>query len=173
MGYSIVTNQKINNYFKKSRYYRQNLGLVATVEKNGDRVYNEKDKFAHFYNNQYKTTIYGQGNVGDLMFYTDLYIQQDLIAVYLNTEEFIFEYDDKMMKEKGPDFYLGYILKELETKHEERVKDAEEKKIETQKPADVDSVFKNPGAVSYADLQAYLKKKQSERYSVQEMPKKE
>lgn len=173
MGYSIVTNQKINNYFKKSRYYRQNLGLVATVEKNGDRVYNEKDKFAHFYNNQYKTTIYGQGNVGDLMFYTDLYIQQDLIAVYLNTEEFIFEYDDKMMKEKGPDFYLGYILKELETKHEERVKDAEEKKIETQKPAYADSVFKNPGAVSYADLQAYLKKKQSERYSVQEMPKKE
>ena len=166
MGYSIVTNQKVNNYFKKSRYYRQNLGLVATVEKNGDRIYNERDKFAHFYNTQYKTTIYGQGNVGDLMFYTDLYIQQDLLAVYLNTEEFIFEFDERMVKEKGPDFYLGHILKELETKHEER-------KIETQKPADAESVFKNPGAVSYDDIQAYLKKKQSERYLVQELPKKE
>lgn len=173
MGYSIVTNQKINNYFKKSRYYRQNLGLVATVEKNGDRIYNERDKFAHFYNNQYKTTIYGQGNVGDLMFYTDLYIHQDLLAVYLNTEEFIFEFDEKLIKEKGPDFYLGHILKELETKHEERVKLAEENKIETQKVADAESVFKNPGSVSYSDLQAYLKKKQSERYSVQEQPKKE
>jgi hypothetical protein len=173
MGYSIVTNQKINNYFKRSRYYRQNLGLVATIEKNGNRVYNERDKFAHFYNSQYKTTIYGQGNVGDLMFYTDLYIRQDLIAVYLNTEEFIFEFDENMMREKGPDFYMGHILKELETKHEERLKEAEEKKIETQKPVDPESVFKNPGAVSYADLQAYLKKKQAERYSVQELPKKE
>ncbi len=78
-----------------------------------------------------------------------------------------------MMKEKGPDFYLGHILKELETKHEERIKSAEESKIETQKPADAESVFKNPGSVSYADLQAYLKKKQAERYSVQEPPKKE
>ena len=173
MGYSIVTNQKINNCFKKSRYYRQNLVLVATVEKNGDRVYNERDKFAHFYNNQYKTTIYGQGNVGDLMFYTDLYIHQDLIAVYLNTEEFIFDYDEKLMREKGPDFYLGHIIKELETKNEERMKQAEEKKIETQMPANAESVLKNPGAVSYADLQAYLKKKQSERYSVQELTKKE
>ena len=50
------------------------------------------------------------------MFYTDLYIQQDLLAVYLNTEEFIFEFDERMVKEKGPDFYLGHILKELETK---------------------------------------------------------
>jgi hypothetical protein len=173
MGYSIVTNQKINNYFKRSRYYRTNLGLISTVEKNDTRVYNERDKFAFFYNNQYKTTIYGQGNVGDLMFYTDLYIRQDLLAVYLNTEEFIFEFDENMMKEKGPDFYLGHILKELETKHEERIKEAEEKKIETQKPADPESVFKNPGAVNYADLQAYLKKKQAERYSVQELPKKE
>lgn len=168
MGYSIVTNQKINNYFKGSRYYRRNLGLIATVEKNGDRVYNERDKFAHFYNTQYKTTIYGQGNVGDLMFYNDLYIHQDLIAVYLNTEEFIFEFDEKLMKEKGPDHYLGHILKELENQHEERLKEAEEKKIQTEKPADPDLVFKNPGSVNYADLQAYLQKKQSERFSVQE-----
>ena len=68
---------------------------------------------------------------------------------------------------------LEHILKELETKHEERVKSSEEKKIETQKPADAESVFKNPGAVSYDDIQAYLKKKQSERYLVQELPKKE
>ena len=168
MGYSIVTNQKINNYFKSSSYYRRNLGLIATVEKNGDRVYNERDKFAHFYNTQYKTTIYGQGNVGELMFYNDLYIHQDLIAVYLNTEEFIFEFDERLMKEKGPDFYLGHILKELETQHEERLKEAEEKKIQTEKPADPDHVLKNPGSVSYADLQAYLQKKQSERFSVQE-----
>ena len=164
--YRIVTNDKIINQFKRSRYFKVNLGLVNTVEKNGDRIYNERDKFMFFYNNQYKTTIYGKGNIGDIMFYLDYYIKSDVLAVYHETEEFIFDYDEDKMKEKGPEFYLGWILKELEKKNEERVKENEEKKIEREKEGVAEKVFVNPGAVSYADIQAYLQKKNEEKMKI-------
>jgi hypothetical protein len=173
MRYSVVTNQKIISHIKNSRYFKRNLGIVSTVEgANSERVYNDRDKFAYFYNTQYKTTIYGQGNVGDIMFYMDYYIRQDVLAVYLNNEEFIFEFDEGMMKEKGADFYIGHILKEVELKYEERFKEAEPTP-DLVKEANPDLVMQNPGSVSYADLQAYLKKKQAERYSVQSLPKQE
>lgn len=154
------------NHFKRSRYFRQNLGLVATVEKNGRRIYNEKDKFSNFYNTQYKTIIYGQGNVGDIKFYSDHYIKDDTFAVYFgeNFEEFLFNFDHNIVKEKGIDFYIGSILKQVEEKYEEKVKNEELRKLEPKPLGDADMVFKNPGAVTYADLKAYLEKKQKERY---------
>lgn len=156
----------INN-FKTSRYFRQNLGLVATVEKNGRRVYNEKDKFSNYYNTMYRTTIYGQGNVGDIKFYTDHYIKDDTFAVYFgeNFEEFLFNFDHNVIKEKGIDFYIGSILKQVEEKYENKVKNDELKKLEPKPEGNPDMVFKNPGAVTYADLKAYLEKKQKERYN--------
>ena len=60
MGLNIVTNREIVNKFKSSNYFRVNLGLVPTIEKNGGRVYNDSDKFAYFYNKTYQTSIYGQ-----------------------------------------------------------------------------------------------------------------
>jgi len=175
MAYSIITNQKINGFFKTSKYFKVNLGLVNTIERNGERVYNERDKFAYFYNNQYKTTIYGQGSIGDIMFYLDYYIRQDVLAVYLNNDEFVFDFDPIMAKEKGPEFYLGHILKQVDIQHEERKKEEEEKKAtaEAKPEGNAEVLLKNPGAVNYADLEAYIKKKQAERYSVQELPKKE
>jgi hypothetical protein len=57
-------------------------------------------------------------------------------------------------------------LKELKEKNEERVKEAEEKKIlDKEKIGNSDIVMNNPGAVTYSDLQAYLEKKRNERYS--------
>ena len=81
--------------FKKSRYFRVNLGLVQTIDKGGRRLFNEKDKFSHFYNNQYRTTIYGQGNIGDIKFYTDHFIKDDTFAVYYTDtfEEFLFNFN--------------------------------------------------------------------------------
>ena len=163
-------------YIKKSRYFRVNLGVSNTVNDpkgGGDRVFNQRDKFQYLYNMQYKTTIYGQGNVGDMMFYIDHYIKEDVMAIYLNDEEFVFNFDEKMVKEKGVDFYLGHLLKDLDSQYEERIKVVEEKKAEPVKDANPDILIKNPGAVTYADLQAYLQKKQSERYSVQSLPKQE
>lgn len=163
---NIVSSFQVVNKFKTSRYFRNNLGLVATVEKNGRRTYNENDKFSHHFNNLYKTTIYAQGNVGDIRFYTDHYIKDETFAVYYNDnfEEFIFKFDDKVVNEKGVDFYLGSILKQIEEKYEERVKNDELKKIESEKKGNSDLVIKNPGSVTYADLKAYLDEKQKRRY---------
>lgn len=163
--FNIVTNQKVVDEIKRCKYFKMNLGMVATVEKSGERVYNEKDKFSHFYNTQYKTTIYMKGNVGDIVFYLDHYIKEDVLAVYYNTEEFIFNFDQKMISEKGVEFYLGHIIKTLETEHEERLKAAEEKKIETKKPANPSVVINNPGAVSFDDLKAYLQEKNKNKYT--------
>jgi len=168
MAYNIVTNLKIILEVKKCRYFKVNLGLSSTMEvKNSDeRLLNDKDKFAHFYNTQYKTTILAQGNIGDIRFYVDHYIKDDVLAVYYNTEEFIYEYDKNMLRDKGIEHYLGHIMKNLETEHEERIKHAEEKKIEVDKrKADPSLLTKNPGSITYDDIKAYMDQKNRERYS--------
>ena len=142
---------------KRSNFYRVNLGLVATVERNGSRSYNEKDKFSWFYNNRYNTTIYGQGNVGDIKFYTDHYINEDVLAVYYgdNLEEFIFDLDEDHIKQKGVDSYLGSILKDVHQRYEDLKKKNELKKLEEIKKGDAGKVINNPGQVSYDDIKAY------------------
>lgn len=166
MKYNIVTNRKINNIFKsKCRYYMVNLGVISTIEdRSGDRVFNTLDNFAYFYNNMYKTTIYGQGSIGDIFIYIDGYIMEDKIAFYYDDEEFIFNFDEKMVNEKGVDFYIGHLIKTIETEYQERVKQ-EEQKVEIQKKeiGNADMVINNPGNVKYADLKAYLEKVRTER----------
>jgi hypothetical protein len=166
MNVNIVTNFQLINQIKTSRYFRVSLGLVATVEKNGARKYNDADRFSHFYNNAYNTTIYAQGNAGNIRFYTDHYILEPILAVYYgdNFEEFIFDFDAKIVKEKGMDFYLGHILKEIDIKYEEKRKNDELKKLEEKPPGNPEMITQNPGAVSYADIEAFLEKKRQERY---------
>ena len=163
--YNIVTNFKINQVFKSSRYYRVNLGLISTIEsRSGDRVLNNRDEFAYYYNNMYRTTIYGQGNIGDIFIYVDHYIKEDKIAFYYDKEEFIFDFDEKIVNEKGADFYFGGLIKNIEEKNQERIKEKEEK-IEQQKQevGNANKVFENPGSVRYADLKAYMEKSRMER----------
>jgi len=166
MAVNIVTNLQIVSKAKTSRYFRTNLGLVATVEKGGNRKYNEKDSFSSYYNTGYNTIIYGQGNIGDIKFYTDHYIKDQVMAVYYgdNFEEFIFEWDEKIFKEKGMDFYIGHILKEVDVAYQEKIKNDELKKLEEKPKGNAEAVLSNPGAVTYEDLQAYLEKKRKERY---------
>jgi hypothetical protein len=167
MSLNIVCGIQSVNYFKRSMYFRQNLGIVSTVDRNGKRILNEKDKFSFYYNSQYRTTIYGQGNVGDIKFYLDHYIKDTQFAAYYgdNFEEFIFNLDINIIKEKGIDFYLGFIIKEVEEKYEERTKENELRKIEQKPEGNPDIIFQNPGSVTYADLKAYLEKKRKERYN--------
>ena len=150
---------------RKSNFFRVNLGLVQTVEKNGSRSFNDKDKFSWFYNNRYKTTIYGQGNIGDIRFYTDHYIKDQVLAVFYgnNYEEFIFDLDLNMILTKGIDFYLGHIIKEVETRYEELIKNNELKKLEEKPKGNASKVISNPGAVTYEDLKAYLEEERKKR----------
>ena len=166
MAFHVVTSYQSILEFKKSRYFKVNLGLVATVEKNGKRVFNDKDKFNFYYNNQYRTTIYPQGNVGDIKFYSDHFIKDNTFAVYYGDsfEEFLFKLDNAIIKDKGIDFYLGHILKNIEEQYQERVKNEEIKKMEPVPEGNADTILKNPGNVTYADLKAYMEQKQKERY---------
>ena len=167
MEYNIVTNYKINQIFKaKSKYFTVSLGLVSTIEARGgaERVFNKSDGFAYHYNTMYKTTIYAQGNIGNIKFYTDHYIKEDKIAFYYDKEEFIFDFNEAMVVEKGVDFYLGHLIKTIETEHQERIlakeRESDEKKNEV---GDPDKILVNPGNVKYADLKAYMEKLRVDR----------
>lgn len=165
MGLSIVCGKKTLDRFKFSRYWRQSLGLIATVEKNGGRVMNNSDKFQHYYNTTYRTTIYGQGNVGDIRFYNDYYITDETIAIYYgeNFEEFVYQFDNDLVKENGIDFYLGRMLKMIEEEYEERARKEELKKLEPKEEGNAEKLTKNPGNVTFSDVKAYLEKKRLER----------
>jgi hypothetical protein len=161
-----VTSTQVLNEFSKSKYFSQTLGLVSTVEKNGRRVFNDADKFSHHYNTQYKTIIHTKGKVGNILFYIDYYIRDLTFAVYIGDtfEEFLFEYDFNMVKDKGIDFYIGHLIKEVELKYEDRLEKNTIKEKDEQYKGNADVLIANPGAVTYADLKAYIDKKQKERY---------
>lgn len=166
MDYNIVTNHKIVQVFKKSKHFVVNLGYSSTTETNtGDRILNKKDDFAFFYNTTYKgATILAHGKIGNISIYSDPYIFEDKIAFYYNKEEFIFDFDQKMVDEKGVDFYLGHLIKTINEKYQERIKQEEERKEQQKKTVgSSDKVFANPGNVTYADLKAYMDRKSAER----------
>jgi hypothetical protein len=157
MEYNIVSNKKIINLFKTSKYFKFSLGYTSTTKSvSGDLVLNEKDDFAYFYNMRYKTTIVGQGLVGNISFYIDYYIQDDLIAFYYDKEEFIFNLDFGIIQERGIDFYLGHLIKSCTEQISERVR---EEKREEEKKSHSEKIFKNPGAVTYEDLQKHIQEK--------------
>lgn len=166
MGLNIVSSYQIAQEFKRSNYFRQNLGMVSTIDKGGRRLMNDKDKFAAHYNTIYKTTIYAQGNVGDIRFYVDHFIKDSTFAVYSgeNFEEFIYKFDNDFVSSKNIDSYLGFLLKDVDEKYDEKVKNDELKKLEPKPVGIAENVFKNPGNVTYEDLKAYLEKKNQERY---------
>ena len=69
--------------------------------------------------------INGQGKIGNIKFYTDHYINEDKLAFYHDKEEFIFDFDHQMVKEKGVDFYLGHLIKKIDIE-KEKIPAAEE-----------------------------------------------
>lgn len=163
--YNIVTKYSIIFELKKSKHWTQNLGVVTTVEHNGQRKYNEKDKFSFDYNTQYKTNIQMQGTIGDIIVYLDYYINDEVIALYYNSEEFVYQWDSQLVKDKGIEFYLGHLLKKMHTEYEDRIKKSEDKNGEVKKEGDPNILKTNPGAVTYEDLKAYLAEKNKNRYS--------
>jgi hypothetical protein len=166
MGIHVVSSFAIANQFKRSNYFKQNLGVVSTIDKGGRRVINDKDKFATHYNSIYRTTIYAQGNVGNIKFYVDHFIKDSTFAVYYgeNFEEFIYQFDNDWVSKKSIDSYLGFLLKDLDDKYDEKVKNDELKKLEPKQAGIAENIIKNPGNVTYEDLKAYLEKKNGERY---------
>jgi hypothetical protein len=164
--YNIVTNLKILEIFRSgSKHYKVNLGMASTVDGNSGRVMNDRDKFAYFYNQRYRTTIHSKGTIGNIQFYQDYYLQQDLIAFYFEEEEYIFELDEKLIKEKGVDFYLGHLLKRIDNEVQFKKQKNEEEKVSVEKKGDANKILTNPGSISYDDVKAFLEKQRLERFN--------
>jgi len=165
MEYNIVTNLHILTEVKKYKNFTKSLGFAATVDKGNSKILSEKDKFAFFYNKRYKTTIYGEGYIGDINFYNDFYIKEDQLAIYFNQEEFIFDFNWKIYGEKGIEWYLGYLLKDVEFKMEKLKQD----KLETLERPTSGDPYKlvkghphyNPGNVTFDDVKAYKEAKRT------------
>lgn len=162
MEYNIVTNYKIIQEAKKYKHYKVSLGYSSTTKNGDNRVLNEKDKFAYFYNKRYNTTIYGQGYIGDISFYTDHFIKNDVLAIYADFEEFIFDFQPDLCNEKGIEWYLGSLFMKIEeqlAKENEIVKERTIK-IEENKDGNPYKLVKghpdyNPGNVTFEDVKAY------------------
>jgi hypothetical protein len=163
MTYNIVTNYQINTIIKQnSKYYKISLGQSITMEdRSGERILNKNDQFAFVYNHHYKASILKQGSIGDIDFYTDHLITDSVFRFYVNNEEFIYEFDYSSIKDSGIDFYLGKILKSSKEAYSQIQKD----KLDLQniKKGNAEKVFKNPGAVRYEDLKAYIEEKNTTR----------
>ena len=175
MEYNIVTNYRVNQLIRYgSKYYTVKLGLTTTkIDQAGERQPNVDDQFAYVYGQYYKSFIHSQGYIGNIRFYTDHQIKDDVLIFYYDREEFIFEWDKSKIKEKGVDFFLGSCIKKIETDYQDRVqkakeaeKKAKEEKEETAYQGNAEKIFQSPGRVSYDDLKAYLQKQREERMKI-------
>lgn len=166
---NIVTNMKIVPFIKKSRYFKTNLGLAVSVQdRKGDRILNQKDKFCFYYYKLFKQFPYAQGNIGNIRIYIDHTLFDPILKIYYDNEEFPIKFDEETFKEKGMDWYLGTILKKIETDHmeaiEKKKKEEEELSKEEIPKGNANKLFTNPGAVTYEDLQAYIEQKNKKRF---------
>lgn len=155
----MVTNLKIINEVSKYKNFTRSLGYANYTGPTEQKTLNDKDRFAYYYNTKYNTTIFGKGYIGDINFYVDHYIVADQIAIYFNKEEYPFDWDWKLVSEKGVEWYLGNLLKQI---HDEisKKEQIEEQKLEGATiKGDPYKVINNPGAVTFEDIKAYQEAK--------------
>jgi hypothetical protein len=144
---------------------KYNLGYASTAEdKSGERKLSNKDGFAYSYNITYKTTINSNGSIGDINFYTDHHILDDVMAVYVNVEEFVMDYEPLIVKSKGIDSYIGHILKRVDTEYSLRESSKNVAMNDEKVPVgNYLNVINNPGGASYEDMKAYMTWKSEQR----------
>lgn len=165
---NIVCGQSVLFQFKKSNFFKRDLGKVSTIEKQGSRVYNDGDPFAKYYNTRYRTTIYKTGKIGDISFYLDYNLIDDIYGLYYGESfyEYVMKFDIKVSNEKGINSYIGSILKDIEEKHENESKNKESANKNEEKKGDPSKLITNPSAVKYEDIVEYIKSKQQNRYKI-------
>ncbi len=160
--YNFVSNLGFKSELMKSKYFKTSLGVASSkIDRSGERVVNQDDEFAFFWNDKYKTPVYKQGTIGDINFYTDHYMKIDEVYVVHKKQVSIFKIEPSIIKENGIDFYLGHILKKMAAEDQNKVDSNEQEK----KEADPNLITMSPGSVKYDDLKAYLDKRNKERFT--------
>jgi len=159
MEYNVVTNIRVINEIKKYKNFKVSLGYSNYSGNHEEKSLNDKDRFAYYYNTKYNTTIFGQGYIGDINFYVDHYIVQDEIAIYFNKEEYPFNWNWYVVKEKGVEWYIGSLLKNIHEQLDKK-EEIEKQKLEGEvKKGDPYKVINNPGQVTFEDIKAYQEAK--------------
>jgi len=165
--YNFVTNTRVTPFVKGSKYFKLNLGKALTFNAGSDRRVNinEQEPFIKHYAEKYGVALQSEGSIGSINFYTNFYIDNDVICVYFKDQEFTFDFNPNFKADKGSiDSYLGSIIKQVE----EFLGDDLNKKPAMNKEyplddkiGDPDMVLNNPGMASYDDILAYMRQKQN------------
>lgn len=164
MQINIVTNLKIMQQIKNSKFFAMNLGFVSTIDKGGVRKYNDSDAFSNYYNSSYRTTIYAQGKIGNIRFYIDHHITtEDYLVIYYadNYEEFIVDFDFNILNKKSIDAYLGSIIKNIDEEYEELKNAKKLRELEKKDKGDPTKIKSNPGQVTWDDIKSYMEQKRN------------
>ena len=163
---NIVSSVQIINTIKtNSKYFSLDLGHSALQENKKDfsgNLLNKIDEFVFNYRVTYNTSILKQGKMGDggsIGIYTDYSMKPDIVAVYDDNKEYICEYDKEMVKNKGIDSFLGYLIMEI-NKTNNNIDNMESgESIKGNK----ERIFLNPGSVNIKDIEEFLKNKSNKK----------
>lgn len=155
--YNIVTTPQIIQHIKKSKYFKIKLGYSLTLynEKKSKNEFNENNKFGIFYKEKKKSICQKEGNIGPIDFYSDYYINKQIVSVWIDSKEYEFDFNFNIT---NIDDYIGKILNDAKVKNEKSENNKEIEKILSAKP-DPNKIINNPGAVTYEDLKEYYKNK--------------
>jgi hypothetical protein len=170
--YNIVTTKLILKSIKaSSKYFKTDLGYSVTTESASEgRTFNKKDEFAYFYNKTFRSSPMLEGNIGNIRIYTEHNILPNKVVFFFKNEDFVFDFEEDVYKQKGVDFLLGKYIKTMETQFADRLRAQEEEQnkqsSEPKKKGDPNKVLTNPGNVTYEDLMAYMEKQRLERLKV-------
>lgn len=158
--YNFVSTHLINQCFKKSNYFKMNLGKALSVAKDKKRKFklNDDDTFIKFYLEKYRRVIYSEGNIGQINFFLDHSLNNNQILVFYKEKEFAFEHNPLLLKSKGINGYLGSFIEEIETKYKSEIENVPNIEINEQQGI-AEKVINNPGAATYEDIKKYMEAK--------------
>ena len=159
--YNIVSNQNINQEFKKSNYYKTILGKSISVKKNNKREFriDNEENFLKFYLENFRSILYRVGKIGKLNFFVDHYLNEDLIIFFYKEKDFVFEHSPALLRSQGVNVYLSKFIEKIETEYKDEIEDVKGIKVENPSEGDPENIIKNPGAVTYEDIKKYYKNK--------------
>jgi len=167
--YKFISNKNVINKFKSSKYFKRDLGKVFISSKAKNENKFDLTQQEDFVKTYYKTTngvkLLKEGNIGQIEFYSDHTIGNNVIVYYDNTYDFNFIHNEKNMLDVGIEKYLGSMIKEIETKLLPNIKE-QYKQQQAPQVSEEDKVLMakqkiktNPGSVTYDDIKEILKSK--------------
>lgn len=143
--FSIVSNNSMLRKIRTIDIFKLDLGQSVLNKKNSTLEIH--DEFVKRYYLQKNRLIHKVGNIGSLIFYTDIVIKEDILIIYYNNKEYNIEYKDDGTPFKS---YLSSLLKKIE-EHELQYAEEMEKLKQQENDKWVANDEKNSGKSYFVD----------------------